>query len=97
MPEYEPYELSYLKECDRTERLETEIIHLEEERDMSKEQLGNWQNFGKSIKPHSRSIQISWCDLCVHRDCGSPEQCVECTMGSNFEYDEVTFGEIGDE
>lgn len=97
MPEYEPYELAYYRESDKAERLEREVVHIEEERDIVKEQLGNWQSFGKSIKPHSRGIQISWCDLCEYRDYGSPEQCVDCTMGSNFEYDEVAFGEVKDE
>lgn len=94
MPEYEPYELAYYRESDRADRAEREVVHIEEERDIVKEQLGNWQSFGKNIKPHSRGIQISWCDLCVHRDFDSPEQCADCTMGANFKYDEVTFGEI---
>jgi hypothetical protein len=76
--------------------LEREIFHLEEERDTVKEQLQNWQQLYQQMKPTERSIQISWCDLCLYRDYGSPEQCVDCTMGSNFTYDEVVFGELNE-
>lgn len=88
--------MNYYRECDKNERLEREIFHIEEERDIVKDQLKNWQNFYESIKPNN-NIQISWCDLCIHKNYDNPEQCVDCTMGSGFEYDEVTFGEIKDE
>ena len=40
---YEPYEMDYYRECDKTEKLQREIFHLEEERDVALEDALCWK------------------------------------------------------
>ena len=40
---YEPYEMDYYRECDKTEKLQREIFHLEEERDIALEDALCWK------------------------------------------------------
>ena len=43
-PVREPYEIRYYQECDKNERLEMQIIRLEEERDLAQEDALCWKN-----------------------------------------------------
>lgn len=63
----EPYELRYYQECDKTEKLEEKVFHLENEISDLQEILASWKTMFRNKTPEEKLADKEWIACTISR------------------------------